>query len=98
MANPVLGLCTCPVCTEPGAEVREGAKKDPYIICDNCVTMIKSMSRQGRAAILNRIKPAAPAPDHKVGTGDMAAAAPLAPTPKPAAKPAAPVKMGIFGL
>lgn len=94
MANPVKGTCACPLCKDDGAEVREGVKGRLYIVCDGCVSMTTTMSRQGRALIANRLTPA---PDHKVGADDTATAAPPAPTPKPADKPA-PVKMGIFGL
>lgn len=90
MANPVKGTCVCPLCAESGAEVREGVKGRLYIVCDGCVTMTTTMSRQGRALIENRLgKQAAPAPVHKVGVDDTAipAAAPV-PTPKPAPAPA----------
>ncbi len=92
MANPVRGTCVCPLCTDHGAEIREGTKGRLYIVCDGCVSMISTMSRQGRALIENRLgKQAAPAPVHKVGAGDTAtpAAAP-APTPTPAALTRAP--------
>lgn len=94
MANPVKGTCVCPLCKDDGAEVREGVKGRLYIVCDGCVSMTTTMSRQGRALIANRLTPE---PDHKVGADDTAPAVAPAPTPKPAAKPA-PVKMGIFGL
>jgi len=90
MANPVKGPCLCPLCAESGAEVREGVKGRLYIVCDGCVTMTTTMSRQGRALIENRLgKAAAPASVHKVGAGDTATpAATPAPTPKPAPAPA----------
>ena len=88
MANPVRGTCVCPLCTDHGAEIREGTKGRLYIVCDGCVSMISTMSRQGRTLIENRLgAQAAPAPAHKVGAGDTATAAAPAPTPKPAPAP-----------
>lgn len=88
MPNPVIGTCVCPLCAEAGAEVREGVKGRLYIVCDGCVSMTTTMSRQGRAMIQNRLgKAAAPAPAHKVGAEDTAAAVSPAPTPKPAQAP-----------
>lgn len=100
MANPVKGTCVCPLCAESGAEVREGVKGRLYIVCDGCVTMTTTMSRQGRALIENRLgKQAAPAPLHKVGADDTATpAAPPAPTPKPAPAPKKATVPSFFGL
>jgi hypothetical protein len=101
MANPVRGTCVCPLCTDHGAEIREGTKGRLYIVCDGCVSMISTMSRQGRALIENRLgAQAAPAPAHKVGAGDTATAAAPAPTPKPAPAPTPKKAMvpSFFGL
>ncbi len=89
MANPCIGTCACPLCAEEGAEVREGTKKALYIVCDNCVSQIRTMSRAGRAHISNRIKRTAAAPPAAV-VKPHAEAAPApapAPTPAPTAKP-----------
>lgn len=87
MANPVKGTCVCPLCAESGAEVREGVKGRLYIVCDGCVTMTTTMSRQGRALIENRLgKAAAPAPVSP------------APTPKPAPAPKKATVPSFFGL
>lgn len=87
MANPCIGNCSCPLCAEEGAEVREGIKGALYIVCDNCVSQIRTMSRAGRArisALVKRTDPApAPAPEPKPAP----APAPT-PVPKTKAKPA----------
>lgn len=99
MANPVKGICTCPLCNESGAEIREGVKGRLYIVCDGCVTMTTTMSRQGRALIESRLgKQAAPAPVHKVGAEDTATAVSPAPTPKPAPAPKKATVPSFFGL
>lgn len=64
MVNPVVGACACPLCAEEGAEVRQGAKGALYIVCDACVSQVRTMSRAGRVAIQKRasiqLAPAAP--------------------------------------
>lgn len=83
MANPCIGNCACPLCAENGAEVREGVKGALYIVCDNCVSQIRTMSRAGRAkisALLTRADPA-PAPAPKPEPAPP-------PAPIPTAKPA----------
>lgn len=91
MGNPCIGTCTCPLCAEDGAEVREGTKKALYIVCDNCVSQIRTMSRAGRAKIANLIKPAAAPPPAAVVKSHAepapAPAAKAAPAPKPAPVP-----------
>lgn len=37
--------CPIPVCAKEGAEVMEGEKGTPYIRCDHCGTMIRTMTR-----------------------------------------------------
>jgi hypothetical protein len=88
------------LCNDAGAEVREGTKGRLYIVCDGCVSMISTMSRQGRALIENRLAAqAAPAPAHKVGADDTAKpAASTAPTPKPASAPKKATVPSFFGL
>ena len=90
MGNPCIGTCTCPLCFEAGAEVREGTKKALYIVCDNCVSQIRTMSRAGRAKIANLIQRTdAPPPAAVVKPHAEPAPAPAAkPAPKPAPKPA----------
>ncbi|MRR51293.1 MAG: hypothetical protein EG825_10320 [Rhodocyclaceae bacterium] len=51
MANPVVGVCVCPLCGEDGAEVRQGIKGAVYIVCDACVSQVRTMSRQGARLI-----------------------------------------------
>ena len=91
MPNPVKGICTCPLCNESGAEIREGVKGRLYIVCDGCVTMTTTMSRQGRALIENRLgAQAAPAPvkTKAAATGEPSHdAAPVAVAPKSATPP-----------
>lgn len=61
-ANKILGSCKCPLpwCGKLDAEVREGEKGTPYIICEHCVSMIRSSSRAGRDGMRAMItKPAA---------------------------------------
>ena len=82
--NKVLGTCDCPLpwCREPGAEVREGEKGSPYVICDACNSMIRTQSRKGKAG-MRALVASAPTP------------AP-APAPEPAKKPdAAPKRKGL---
>lgn len=88
MANPCIGVCDCPLCAEDGAEVREGVKGALYIVCDNCVSQIRTMSRAGRAQIANRIKRTdTPPPAAMVKPHAEPAPAPApAPTPAPTAK------------
>lgn len=42
-----LGECRCPLppCGKEGAEVMEGEKGTPYIRCDHCGSMIRTMTR-----------------------------------------------------
>ena len=107
MGNPVIGTCACPLCSDDGAEVREGVKGRLYIVCDGCVSMTTTMSRQGRALIANRLpKPAAdpapqpaPAPAPRKTKADAKPAAPAAPSVAPAPKPVEkPATLGFFGL
>lgn len=63
MANEVLSVIKCPLpwCGKEGAELRQG--KAPYIICEHCVSMIKSQSRAGKdgmRALGNKAAPPAP--------------------------------------
>jgi hypothetical protein len=92
MANPCIGNCACPLCTEDGAEVREGVKGALYIVCDNCVSQIRTMSRAGRARIANLVKRTDPAPPAAVVKphAEPKPAPPPAPKtkPKPAPEPA----------
>jgi hypothetical protein len=82
--NKVLGTITCPMayCRQPGAEVREGEKGAPYVICDACSTMIRTQSRLGKTALRELVTPA-PAPVKKDEKP-----APAKKDEKPAAKPA----------
>ena len=87
-ARPVIGLCTCLLCEADAAEVREGEKGRPYIVCDSCVSMVKTMSRTGAVAIRARIAAVGnPAPKPAAGDPDPA---PAAPAPAPKAKPKTP--------
>jgi hypothetical protein len=91
MSNPCVGTCTCPLCTENGAEVREGVKGALYIVCDNCVSQVRTMSRAGRARIANLIQRTdTPPPAAVVKPHAEESAPPPAPTTKakPAPKPA----------
>lgn len=84
MGNPCVGTCTCPLCAEDGAEVREGIKGALYIVCDNCVSQLRTMSRAGRAKIAGLIVRTDPAPAPAPKSADPAPV----PAPKPAPKPA----------
>ena len=81
--NKVLGTCDCPLpwCREPGAEVREGEKGSPYVICDACNSMIRTQSRKGKAGMRALVAPATPAaPEVKGGVKESE------PAPVPKAK------------
>jgi hypothetical protein len=63
----LLGTCDCPMpwCKAPGAEVREGARGTPYLLCDACGVMVRTNSRQGKNGLRALVAPApksAPAP------------------------------------
>ena len=99
--NPILGYCCCPLkfCQYPKAEVRQGVKGRVYVVCDKCVSMISTMSVDGRDGIKAMLtEPAEPA--HKVGAGDTATAAAPAPTPKhtPVPTPKKATVPSFFGL
>ena len=68
--NKVLGTCACPLpwCGQPGAEVREGEKGTPYVVCDDCGCMIRTTNRKGKAgmrALVAAVPALAPAPEPK---------------------------------
>lgn len=84
MTNPCVGLCNCPLCAEDGAEVREGTKGALYIVCDNCVSQVRTMSRAGRTKIANMMRKAG------ITTPEVIEpVAPVEPAPPPAPKPKA---------
>lgn len=91
MANPCIGNCNCPLCAEAGAEVRRGEKDSIYIVCDACVSMVRTMSRAGRARITALMQPKASDPTPASPPADPAPApvpkAKAAPKPAPAAQP-----------
>lgn len=60
----LLGTCKCPMpwCGAPGAEVREGARQTPYLLCDECGVMIRTNSRKGKNGLRALVAPPSPAP------------------------------------
>jgi len=90
MSNPSIGNCECPLCHEPGAEVRQGVKQALYIVCDNCVSQVRTMSRNGRTIMQRLIGDSSPAVPEMVKVKPVAAAVDeaLEAKPEPAAKPA----------
>jgi hypothetical protein len=77
----LLGTCDCPMpwCRAPGAEVREGARGTPYLLCDACGVMVRTNSRQGKNGLRALVAPApksAPAPAPASDAPPAAKAAP----------------------
>ena len=94
--NQVVAVCRCPLCNEEGAEVRRGEKGRLYIVCDDCVSMVRTQSRAGQS-IIATLANATLVCDLAAAERDAQAAEvgkPAAPVPKaPAAKA---VKRGII--
>ncbi len=84
MANETVGKCACPLCGAPDAEVRKGSKGRHYVVCDSCVSNIRTMSREGDRKILALLT-TQPAPTP----------APV-PTPKPTPAPTPTPKKKLF--
>lgn len=83
MAEKV-GECKCPICAEPGAELKTDTKGHHYINCDECGSLIRSMGRKGRRILAGFA-------EHKEGGGaEVAESPPPPPSPKTAAPAPAP--------
>lgn len=85
MAGKVLGLCTCPECDFPDAEIKEDKNGHPYRYCPDCNVQTFSRGEPKRAQ--NMLKKMRPLP----GNGNTEPAAPAAKPvtnnpPPPAAK------------
>lgn len=57
-----LGQCTCPICKSPEAEVLQGARL-PYIVCEDCGTLIQTRRRNGARLIAAMMTPDHPVKD-----------------------------------
>lgn len=91
MGNPVVGTCRCPLCGDEDAEVRQGEKGRVYVVCDACVSNIRTLSRHGHVSILALMKAQDnPAPKPAAVDPDPAPAPPAPPAPAPKAKPKTP--------
>lgn len=71
-----LGQCVCPVCKSTEADVLQGSRL-PYIVCEDCGTLIQTRQRRGARLIAAMLTP-----QHKV-TDPIPQPTP---TPKPAAE------------
>ncbi len=60
----MVGPARCPICACSDAELWSDVKGNPYIKCEGCVGMSKSMSREGKTKLRAFALPA-PAADPK---------------------------------
>ena len=52
-----VGTCKCPICGAPGAVVKRGEKGKHFINCDSCVSLLRTMSREGDECIKKMMDP-----------------------------------------
>lgn len=61
MGNPAIGHKPCPLCGED-AEIREAVNRRAYLVCDGCVSQVKTMSKAGDRALRAGMRPAGAPP------------------------------------
>ncbi len=51
MEKITISKCECPVCHAPDAELRSNKNGRAYTVCDECVSLCRTSSRRGDAAL-----------------------------------------------